>query len=66
MEARTSAEEELNLILETKGFDPLEQTKVQAAKRRVDAVSADDGTLGRWAFEIVKKPEDVRAVLDRA
>ena len=59
---RVRAEPELNLILETKGYDPLEEIKVQAAHRWVDAVNAD-GQFGRWAYAIVKKPEDVRKVL---
>lgn len=52
---RLKGESELNLILETKGFDPLEEIKVQAARRWVDAVNAD-GRFGRWAYAIARNP----------
>jgi type III restriction enzyme len=42
------------LVLETKGFDPLEGIKVAAAMRWVAAVNAD-GTYGAWGYAIVKK-----------
>jgi type III restriction enzyme len=61
---RLKAESEVNLVLETKGFDPLEQVKAQAARRWTEAVNGD-GRFGRWAFEIVHKPEDIRTLLDR-
>ena len=35
------------MILETKGYDPLEEVKRAAAQRWVAAVNAD-GTYGRW------------------
>lgn len=47
-----------HLILETKGYDPLEEAKVAAAKRWVAAVNAE-GTYGRWAFCLAKKPTEV-------
>ncbi len=62
---RLNEKPELNLILETKGFDPLEEIKVQAVRRWVDAVNAD-GQFGHWAYAIAKKPEDVRRILDQA
>jgi type III restriction enzyme len=62
---RLEGEPGLNLVLETKGFDPLEEIKVQAARRWVDAVNAD-GQFGRWRYAIAKKPEDVRRILDEA
>ncbi len=62
---RLKGETELNLILETKDFDPLEEIKVQAARRWVDAVNAD-GRFGRWGHEIAKKPEDVKRILGDA
>jgi type III restriction enzyme len=52
------------LILETKGYDPLEDVKTQAATRWVNAVNAD-GSYGKWAYEIVHKPEEIPARLDR-
>jgi type III restriction enzyme len=60
---RLRGQPELNLILEAKGYDPLEEIKVAAAHRWVNAVNADGG-YGRWAYALVKKPEDVRRVLD--
>jgi type III restriction enzyme len=53
------------LVLETKGFDPLEGIKVAAAMRWVAAVNAD-GTYGAWGYAIVKKIADVAAVLTEA
>jgi type III restriction enzyme len=61
---RLKGESELNLVLETKGFDPLEGVKAQAARRWTDALNAD-GRFGRWAFAIVHKPEEIRPLLDR-
>ena len=43
-----------HLILEIKGYDPLEEVKLAAAKRWVDAVNAD-GTYGHWHYAIAKK-----------
>ena len=42
----------VNLILETKGHDPLEEVKAQAAQRWVDAVNAD-GRHGEWRYAVV-------------
>jgi type III restriction enzyme len=55
---------EIHLILETKGYDPREDIKAQAALRWVAAVNADGGH-GAWAYAIVKDPRDVRAALDK-
>ncbi len=46
------------LILETKGYDPLEEVKKHAAERWVKAVNAD-GSYGDWAYKLVKKVSDV-------
>ena len=46
------------LILETKGYDPLEDVKRAAAERWVAAVNAD-GQYGHWEYVLVKKVEDV-------
>lgn len=51
-------------MLETKGFDPLEEVKVAAAKRWVAAVNAD-GTYGTWAYAIAKKVADVATILSQ-
>jgi len=54
-----------HLILETKGFDPLEEVKVAAARRWVTAVNGDE-TYGTWAYAIAKKVPDVAALLTQA
>jgi type III restriction enzyme len=55
---------DVHLILEIKGFDPLEDVKRAAADRWVNAVNAD-ARYGQWRFEMLKKPLDVRAALDK-
>jgi type III restriction enzyme len=52
-----------HLILETKGYDPLEQVKANAANRWVDAVNAS-GQYGDWAYAICRKPTDVGKAID--
>jgi type III restriction enzyme len=52
-----------HLILETKGYDPLEQVKANAAIRWVDAVNAC-GQYGHWAYVICRKPTDVGKAID--
>jgi len=59
---RLNATPPRHLIVETKGYDPLEEVKRQAAERWCAAVSAD-GTYGRWDYRIVRKAEDVERVL---
>jgi type III restriction enzyme len=54
----------VHLILETKGHDPLEEVKTQAAKRWVDAVNAD-GTFGEWRYDIVHDMSRVPAVISQ-
>jgi type III restriction enzyme len=54
-----------HLVLETKGFDPLEEVKVAAARRWVAAVNAE-GSHGPWAYAMVKRVADVDAALTRA
>lgn len=51
-----------HVIIETKGYDPKEEIKRQAAERWCAAVNTD-GTYGRWDYRIVRKPEDVEGVL---
>lgn len=60
--ARNGTRDSLNLILETKGFDPLKEIKKQAAERWVSAVNAD-GTHGRWAFRMADSMDAVEAIL---
>ena len=62
---RLKTEPPRHLILETKGFDPLEEVKVAAAKRWVAAVNGDS-TYGRWAYAIAKRISDVAAILSEA
>ena len=50
------------LILETKGFDPLDEVKRGAAERWVNAVNAD-GTYGIWRYALVKGPTEVTGLL---
>jgi len=54
-----------HLILETKGFDPLEEIKRAAAERWVAAVNAD-GTYGRWKFGLVKRVSEINEILTRS
>jgi type III restriction enzyme len=54
-----------HLILETKGYDPLEEIKRAAAQRWVAAVNAD-GTYGRWQYAIAKKVPDVVPLVNQA
>lgn len=53
------------LILETKGYDPLEEVKRAAAARWVAAVNADE-TNGRWQYAIAKKVSDIPQILDKS
>jgi type III restriction enzyme len=53
----------VHAILETKGHDPLEEVKAQAAQRWVDAVNAD-GRFGEWRYGIVHEVGAVAGVLD--
>lgn len=54
-----------HLILETKGYDPLEEVKRAAAERWVHAVNAD-GRYGHWQYKIARRPEAVIQVLHSA
>lgn len=56
---------DLHLVLETKGWDPLEEMKRQAAERWVAAVNAD-GTYGEWRYKVVKHPSEVPAAISEA
>ena len=51
-----------HLILETKGYDPLEEVKVGAGERWVAAVNAD-GTFGKWKYAIAKKVSDIPEII---
>ncbi len=55
----------VHLILETKGHDPLEEVKAQAAQRWVDAVNADR-RHGEWRYVVVHEMAAVSAAIDEA
>lgn len=52
-----------HLILETKGYDPLDEVKAAAAERWCAAVNAD-GRYGHWRFAMARKMEDVPYLID--
>jgi type III restriction enzyme len=54
-----------HLILETKGYDPLEEVKRAAAERWVAAVNAE-GSFGHWQFVLMKAIGDVGPALAAA
>ncbi len=62
---RLKTDQRSHLILETKGWDPLEEVKRAAAERWVAAVNAD-GTCGCWKYKVAKKPEEVRGAITNA
>ncbi len=53
-----------HVILETKGFDPLEEVKRAAAERWVAAVNAD-GTYGRWQYAVAKRVPEIDQIIRR-
>jgi type III restriction enzyme len=53
------------LILETKGYDPLDEVKEAAAHRWCAAVNAD-GRYGTWRFAMARRVEDVPFLIDEA
>jgi type III restriction enzyme len=62
---RLKADPPTHLILETKGYDPLEEVKRAATERWVSAVNAD-GTYGQWSYALVKKTTDVSEAITKA
>jgi type III restriction enzyme len=54
-----------HLILETKGYDPIEEVKSEAARRWVKAVNAD-ARYGHWQYAVVKSVGDVAGAISRA
>jgi type III restriction enzyme len=59
---RLRSESPVCMILETKGYDPLEEVKRHAAERWVSAVNAD-GKYGRWLYRLTKKTTEVSGIL---
>jgi type III restriction enzyme len=49
-------------ILETKGYDPLAEIKVQAALRWVSAVN-HEGSFGVWRYAIARHPTEIGKIL---
>jgi type III restriction enzyme len=62
---RLNADVARYLMLETKGYDPLEEVKRAAAERWVAAVNAD-GTYGHWQYAVAKKVADIGDILGKA
>jgi type III restriction enzyme len=54
-----------HLILETKGYDPLEEVKRAAAERWVAAVNAD-GSYGHWQYAVAKKVAEIKELIEAA
>ncbi|MGD0155105.1 MAG: hypothetical protein ABSB50_03340 [Terracidiphilus sp.] len=62
---RLKGDAERYVILETKGYDPKEQVKADAAHRWVNAVNAS-GQFGHWEYVICRRPTEVGKALDSA
>jgi type III restriction enzyme len=62
---RLIGEQLCHVIVETKGYDPLEDVKRAAAERWVAAVNADGGH-GRWCYVLAKKVTDIGRLLEAA
>lgn len=60
---RFKGDSPLHVILETKGYDPLEDVKRAAAERWVAAVNAE-GSYGQWAYRLAKKTTEVSALIN--
>jgi type III restriction enzyme len=54
-----------HLILETKGYDPLDEVKESAAQRWCAAVNAD-GRYGEWRFAMARRMEDIPYLIEIA
>jgi type III restriction enzyme len=62
---RLNTLKEHHLILETKGYDPLEEVKLAAAHRWCSAVNAH-GKHGIWQYQMVHRMDQIRNVVDLA
>ena len=62
---RLAGKDERYLILEIKGYDPLEDMKTQAARRWVHAVNAAHG-FGTWNYDVISDVSKVGAAVRRA
>lgn len=54
----------IQVIVETKGYDPLAEVKSAAADRWVKAVNAE-GSYGQWAYAMARKTTEVISILNR-
>jgi type III restriction enzyme len=54
----------VQLILETKGYDPTAEVKGAAAQRWVDAVNID-GSFGVWSYAMTHNPNEIPGIIDR-
>jgi hypothetical protein len=63
VESRGRFTQLMHLILETKGFDPLEEIKGQAAQRWVAAVNAD-GSYGRWGYSAAHRISKITDLIE--
>ena len=59
---RMKGQPPLNLILETKGYDPLAEVKRAAAERWVGAVNAE-GSYGEWKYRMCRGTTEVPGVI---
>ena len=62
---RLVSEEKRFLILEIKGYDPLEEVKTQAAHRWVRAVNAGGG-FGIWKYTVVRQLSKIDVAINEA
>lgn len=62
---RLQGDEPQYVILETKGFDEMEDVKRAAAIRWTKAVNAE-GSFGSWDYRVAKKPSDAIGILNDA
>jgi type III restriction enzyme len=60
---RLKSEPASYVVLETKGYDLLEEIKSAAADRWAKAVNAD-GSYGTWRYVVAKKLSDIPSILD--
>jgi type III restriction enzyme len=60
---RLNGEQPRHLILEVKGYDPLEEVKSAAAQRWVNAVNSD-GRYGQWSYSIAHRPSEIAKNLE--
>ena len=60
---KLKAKDPVQVILETKGYDPLAEIKVQAARRWISAVN-HEGSFGSWRYAIVRQPTEIGRILE--